>query len=103
MDRTMRNLTIGLIMLIILTPLGLLATGDTFGEWSNKEIEERLGFVPSGFEHLSSLWGAPLPNYAVPGEGPQHGSGMAYIFSAIIGVAVCGGLLYIVGKRIAED
>ncbi len=55
MDKTMRNLAIGLLILIILTPLGLLATGDAFGEWSDKGIKERLGFVPSGLEHLTSL------------------------------------------------
>lgn len=103
MDKITRNLAIGLIILMILTPLGLLATGDTFGEWSSKEVKERLGFVPGGLEHLSHLWGAPLTDYAVPGEGSQHGSSLAYIFSAITGVAVCGGLLFIVGKRIAKN
>lgn len=99
----MRNLAIGLLILMILTPLGLLATGGTsFGEWSNKEVKEKLGFVPSGLEHLSSLWGAPLPDYAIPGEGSKHGSALVYILSAIIGIGVCAGALYILGKRVAK-
>jgi len=103
MDKTVRNLAIGLLILVILTPLGLLATGSTFGEWSNKEVKEKIGFVPSGLEHLSSLWGAPLPDYALPGEGEQHSAVAIYVLSAVIGVAVCAAVLYFIGKRIARD
>ena len=35
MDKIIRNFAIGLVVLIILAPLGLLAVGETFGEWSN--------------------------------------------------------------------
>jgi hypothetical protein len=94
---------IGLVALVILTPLGLLATGDTFGEWSNEEIKERLGFVPQGLEHLSSSWRAPIPDYAFPGDESRTGAAVAYILSAVIGVTVCGGILYLVGKRLARD
>ncbi len=103
MDKIMRNLAIGLLILVILTPLGLLATGDTFGEWSNKEVREKLGFVPGGLEHLSSLWGAPLPDYALPGESSRHGTATAYVLSAIIGVIFCAGVLFFVGWKIAKD
>ena len=69
MDKIVRNFAIGLVLLIILAPLGLLAVGETFGEWANEEIKEKLGFVPPGLEQLSSLWSAPLPDYAFPGGG----------------------------------
>jgi cobalt/nickel transport system permease protein/cobalt/nickel transport protein len=106
MDKVVRNFAIGLIVLIILAPLGLLAVGETFGEWSNEEIEEKLGFVPPGLEQLSSTWSAPLPDYAFPGGENSDSmtlSAAAYILSAVIGVVVGGGLLYFVGKRIAKD
>jgi len=104
MDRTTKNLVIGLMTLIILTPLGLLAVGETFGEWSNEEVEEKLGFVPSGLEQLSSLWSAPLPDYAFLEAGDSMtAASAAYILSAVIGVIVCGGLLYFAGKRVAKD
>ncbi len=103
MDRLTRNLAIGLIVLVILTPLGLLAVGETFGEWSNKEVKEKLGFVPGGLEQLSPLWKAPIPDYALPGDESQHGAVAAYMLSAVIGVLVCAGLLYFVGKRIAKN
>ena len=104
MDNTTKALAIGLVALIILAPLGLLAVGETFGEWSNEEIEEKLGFVPPGLEELSSIWSAPMPDYALPGQGDSMGSAaMTYILSAVIGVIVCGGLLYAIGKKIAKD
>lgn len=104
MDKTTRNLVIGLIALIILAPLGLLAVGETFGEWGNEELEEKIGYVPKGLEELSSLWSAPLPDYALPDMGESMTTAsIAYIISAIIGVVIGGGLLYLLGKRIARD
>ncbi len=104
MDKTVRNLAIGLVALIVLAPLGLLAVGETFGEWGNEELEEKIGFVPSGLERLSSLWSAPMPDYALPGIGESMtAASAAYILSAVIGVVICAGLLYIIGKRIAKD
>lgn len=99
----MRNFAIGLLILVTITPLGLLATSDTFGEWSNKEVKEKLGFVPSGLEQLSSLWAAPLSDYTLPREGSQHNAAGTYILSAAIGAVVCVGLLYLMGKRIAKE
>ena len=104
MDKIIRNFAIGLVLLIILAPLGLLAVGETFGEWGPDEVKEKLGFVPPGLEQLSSLWSAPLPDYAFPGAGDSMTIAAAtYILSAVIGVIVCGGLLYFVGKKVAKN
>lgn len=106
MEKLYRNFAIGLVVLMIFAPLGLLAVGETFGEWGSEELKEKLGYVPQGLEKLSSLWSAPMPDYAFPGgEGGESMtlSAAAYILSAIIGVVVCGGLLYLVGKRVARD
>jgi hypothetical protein len=59
MDKIIKNFAIGLVALIILAPLGLLAVGETFGEWGPEEVKEKLGFVPPGLEQLSSLWEHP--------------------------------------------
>ena len=102
MDKIVRNLLIGLSILIVFVPLGLLATGETFGEWANEELQEKLGFVPHGLEQLASLWGAPIPDYAFPKDESQTGMVAAYYFSAIVGAIICAGLLYFIGKRIAK-
>ena len=45
-----------------------------------------------------------LPDYALPGGGDSMTvAAAAYILSAVIGVVVCGGLLYFVGKKVAKD
>jgi len=104
MDKTVKNLAFGLFVLVVLTPLGLLAVGETFGEWSSEEIMEKLGFVPPGLESHSDSWSAPLPDYALPGsEESMTMSAAAYILSAIIGVVICAGLLYIIGKKVAKN
>jgi len=104
MDKIVRNLAIGLTLLIILAPLGLLAVGETFGEWGPEELQEKLGFVPPGLEQLSGLWNAPMSDYAFPGDGESMTvSAAAYILSGVIGAVVCGSLLYVVGKKVAKN
>jgi hypothetical protein len=98
MDKTIRNLLIGLAILVILTPLGLLAVGETFGEWGTDWLEENLGYVPSGMQGIANLWSAPLTDYGVSGIDASVG----YVVSAILGVILCGGLLYLFGKMIAR-
>lgn len=102
MDKTLKILLAAMAALIILTPLGLISTGETFGEWSNEVVEELVGYVPAGLEDLPISWPAPLPDYAVPGLDTTIGTVAGYILSAVIGVVVGGGLLYVIGKALAR-
>lgn len=102
MDKNTRNLIIGLLLLVILTPLGLLAAGETFGEWGKEELKQKIGYVPPGMEGLSGIWHAPLSDYGFSGANTPLGIVAGYVFSAIVGVLVCGGLLYFVGKHVAK-
>ncbi|MFA6451664.1 MAG: cobalt transporter CbiM, partial [bacterium] len=47
--RSSRRLWAGLGALILLSPVGLIASGTAWGEWAADEIHSKLGFVPSGF------------------------------------------------------
>jgi hypothetical protein len=101
-----RNLSIGLILLIIFAPLGLLAAGTAYGEWAPDELKNRVGFVPHGLGDLSGLWHSPMQNYNIP-NGPSFQdsrlvSSAVYILSAIIGVIIGGSLLYFIGKKAAK-
>ncbi|MFO1428518.1 MAG: cobalt transporter CbiM [Candidatus Competibacteraceae bacterium] len=87
-------------VLMILTPLGLLAAGVAWGEWSaedfatpemRQQIMEASGNqpppeqAPAGLERLASLWTAPLPDYAPAFiRSPTVG----YIFSAMVGTGL---------------
>ena len=82
----LRVLWILLPVLIILTPLGLLAPGTAWGEWGADELAQRgLAFVPKGFASLQGLWGAPMKDYNLPALGNAN---LGYILSAIVGVAL---------------
>jgi PDGLE domain len=102
-DKMIRNLSLGLILLIIFAPLGLLAAGTAYGEWAPDELKDRIGFVPHGLEELSDLWHAPMQDYNIPKapsfKDSKFVSSAGYILSAVIGVIVSGSFLYFIGKK----
>lgn len=82
----LRGLWIGIVILIIASPLGLLAPGTAWGEWGAEELTALgLGSIPAGLEKLSSLWGAPLADYDLPALGNAN---LGYILSAVVGIGV---------------
>lgn len=87
-----RGLVVGLALLVLLSPLGLLAPGAAFGEWGAEELEGLIGYAPIGLSGLSRAWSlAPLPDYTVPGlgtEGSYLNLAPAYVLSAIIGIGL---------------
>lgn len=84
--RRLRPLWIILGVLVVLSPIGLLAPGTAWGEWGAEELTSLgLSFIPSGLEKLSGLWGAPIPDYDVPALGNAN---VSYILSAIAGVVL---------------
>ncbi len=89
----LRWLWVGLTALVLVTPLGLLAPGTAWGEWSAGELA-RLGikFIPAGMEKLAGLWGAPLARYNlhVLGNAP-----LGYVLSAVVGVLVICGVVWL--------
>ena len=107
MDKLTRNLAIGLALLIIIAPIGLIAAGTAYGEWESDELKDKIGYVPQGFEELSELWHAPLKDYNIPNgpsfEDSKPVASAGYILSAVIGGLVGGGLLYFIGKKVAKD
>jgi cobalt/nickel transport system permease protein len=99
---TTTPLWIGLAVLMILTPLGLLAAGTAWGEWgaqdfANAATRQNIAAAsgnlapptqaPQGLERLSSVWTAPIPSYA---PAFMHSAEFGYIMSALIG---CGLIL----------
>jgi len=103
------KLWIGLGILIVLSPLGLILpehfkAGDAWGEWGRDGIKELAGYIPQGLEKLSSLWSAPIPDYAFKGweeKGLSHLS-FAYIISAILGIVIIVLVVLLIGKMLAK-
>ena len=112
---SLRPLWIGLAMLMILTPLGLLAAGTAWGEWTPADwrdsakratIQRASGDAPTpaeppaGLARLSAFWTAPMPDYAPPlFRQPAFG----YILSALTGggviILVCQSSLWLLRRR----
>ncbi|MEN6389502.1 MAG: PDGLE domain-containing protein [Syntrophomonas sp.] len=104
MFKQYKKLWLGLIVLVILCPLGLVATGTAFGEWSTEELIKEVGFIPQGLERLADTWShAPMPDYAVPGmEGSFISSAGGYIISALVGIALVVGIITLFSKIVKE-
>ncbi len=90
-----RRVWTGLLALIVLTPIGLLAPGTAWGEWSRGELEQLgLGYIPAGFDKWSTLWTAPLARYNLP---VLNNPTIAYILSALLGVGLVFGAILVLG------
>ncbi|MGE5140906.1 MAG: cobalt transporter CbiM [Rudaea sp.] len=86
---------IALIVLMVLTPLGLIAPGTAWGEWSREQLQSLgLGYIPAGFDRFSSMWRAPFSGYHVPVlDNPT----VTYMLSALFGVALIVIALFLLG------
>jgi cobalt/nickel transport system permease protein len=73
-------------VLVVASPLGLLAPGTAWGEWGAEELTKMgLKTIPQGMARLSGLWGAPLADYDLPALGNAN---LGYILSAVLGILV---------------
>jgi cobalt/nickel transport system permease protein len=95
-----RRLWLGLAILMVASPLGLLAAGMAWGEWGVEDLKDPAireqilhasgnvappEAVPHGLERLAGLWTAPFPDYA---PGFLHNENVGYILSAIMGTGL---------------
>jgi cobalt/nickel transport system permease protein len=80
-------------VLVVLTPLGLLAPGGAFGEDGPQDLDlGQLGLtaIPTGLARYASFWqDALFPDYL-------SDSPWTYIVSAVIGIAVVGVVVHLV-------
>jgi cobalt/nickel transport system permease protein len=90
-----RKLIIFLLAVAILTPLGLLATGTPFGEGGPESILDELSYIPEGLQDLSGIWSTPFSDYSIPGFEIGLLGSFGYIVSAIAGVILSGGIIYL--------
>jgi len=107
--KTTTKLWIGIGVLILLSPLGLILpeyfkAGDAWGEWGADTFKELIGYIPQGLERISSFWKAPIPDYAFGGW-QEKGLGslsLAYIASAVIGILITACVVLVIGKLLSK-
>jgi cobalt/nickel transport system permease protein len=96
--RATRKLWLGLGVLMLLTPLGLLASAQAWGEWAPADFKSANATIgaqslqhaapaqaPHGMQHLASIWTAPVPDYA---PAFMHSPAFGYILSALFGTGL---------------
>ncbi len=100
MDKNLKISIVAIIVLIILVPIGLIASGTAYGEWDTSYLNQTLGYIPSGLGSMAGhIWHAPLDGYDLPGQHDTIWTQMpGYYISAIIGIVVVGTLAYMGGK-----
>lgn len=83
-----------LAIMVVLSPLGLLASGTAWGEWGAEEIKSITGFVPRAMEKGFNFK-ALMQDYGVAGINSVSG----YIISAIAGMLVLLIVFRIIGSK----
>ena len=87
-------------MLILLTPIGVLAPGTAWGEWSAEELKPTLGFVPAGLERL----GRAVDRQRSPATRPRSSGTRCSATSSppSIGAALVVGVTWGIAKLLAR-
>ncbi|MDR3496920.1 MAG: cobalt transporter CbiM [Ancalomicrobiaceae bacterium] len=95
-----RALWFGLAVVMILSPLGLIAGGTAWGEWSAEDLTDPAArqdiarasgniappaAVPAGLQALAGVWTAPMPDYA---PSFLQNKSVGYILSAVTGSGI---------------
>lgn len=100
MSRFQKKLWLGLLLMALLSPLGLVLparfkAGGAWGEWGTETLEKLLGYVPAGLRQYADLWTAPIPDYNLGGAHASTGLQLAsYIVSGLVGIATVGLAVY---------
>jgi cobalt/nickel transport system permease protein len=92
---------IAVLVMVVLTPIGLLAPGGAFGEDSPATLnlhKYHLSAVPAGLNHWNGLWNHVLFNRYDFGS-DRHRS-LGYVVSAVVGIVVVGTAVFLIGMAI---
>ncbi|MGH9899448.1 MAG: cobalt transporter CbiM [Pyrinomonadaceae bacterium] len=98
-SRVKPRMWVFLAVIILITPLGLLTSQTSWGEWAAADFvdgkvisysvassaQRPMDKAPTGLEKLQLLWKAPLKSYFLPFI---ESASIGYILSAIIGVGL---------------
>ncbi|GIV16434.1 MAG: hypothetical protein KatS3mg022_1869 [Armatimonadota bacterium] len=87
-DKPMR-LWMVFALVLLLTPLGLIATGSAWGEWDEETLQKLVGYVPAGILRFGEGVLKPLiPDYTLPGREGRFWEVVSYLLSAAVGATI---------------
>jgi cobalt/nickel transport protein len=109
MTKVQRKLWIGLFIMALLTPLGIILpaqfnSGTAWGEWGIAKLEQLLGYAPQGLKRLSDIWKAPIPNYNLGGsDASVTVQLLSYLASGILGILAVGLVVFVITRLIVKN
>jgi hypothetical protein len=104
-----KRLWIGLLIMALLTPLGILIpklfkAGEAWGEWGVDQLEKLIGYVPDGLKKLAEVWKAPISDYHFGRESSSMTfQVLSYVVSGLIGIAACVAVFLLISKFVAKS
>lgn len=99
-----KKLWLGLGLIALLTPLGLILpelfeSGDAWGEWGSETLGKLLGFIPAGLKRMAEIWRAPIADYSFSEAEMSMGRRLIfYLISGVMGMAIVGGVIYLISR-----
>ena len=90
-----------IVVMVLLTPLGLLAPGGAFGEDDPSDLDLGalgLNAVPAGLARYNGFWSHTLLGGYGFGDG-QHAN-LGYVLSAVVGIAIIAAVVFTLGKGV---
>ncbi|MDR3601777.1 MAG: cobalt transporter CbiM [Desulfosporosinus sp.] len=99
-----RKYVIGLVVVAIFTPLGLLASGGAWGEGGTEDVKAQIGYIPAGLEKFADFWKHALfPDYGIAGYDQTFWQqALGYLVSAFVGVLLIGLITYAIGRFVSK-
>lgn len=92
MSQNKKYLIAFILIAILLTPLGLIAEGPAWGEWSVEEIEAMIGFVPQSIGSTTPLIGAVIPDYEISGLNALASTWISAVLGSVLVFMVMFGM-----------
>lgn len=99
--KSRNKLWIGLLLLALLTPLGIVIpeyfkAGDAWGEWSVETLRAKLGGpAPAKLEENADRYRAPVPDYSIGGNNGNRTVRIVSYAGSALGFAL---VAYIIAK-----
>jgi cobalt/nickel transport protein len=94
MNKLSGKIWLGLLVLALLSPIGLILPkildgGDAWGEWPVETVAKDKGYVPGGMVKEANHWKAPIADYNLgKDDDPVWKQSGSYIISGLVGIGV---------------
>ncbi len=108
MTKSEKRLWIGLIIMALLSPVGIILTetfkaGPAWGEWGTDTLGKLLGYIPAGIKHYAELWKAPIADYTLGrGNVSLFLKIVSYIISGFLGILAVALIMYLISRFLVK-